>query len=269
MKKIETNAEYHASAPLGRSRLWRLSKSPEWFRYCEDHPEDGEKSESLIVGSAFHKLVLEPDLFESEFSVLPELDRRTKAGRELYESYVASGKQLLSHEQYELISAMRDSVRRHKHANFLCVGECERSYYFSDGDTGVELKVRPDCFKLVNGRGIIVDLKSCRSAATEDFVRDAVKLGYDLQAAMYKIGVECELGIPCDFVFVAVEKTAPYMVNVLKADELFLRRGGDLFREYLGLYKHCCETGNWFGYNGESGMINDLGLPLWLAKEVE
>ena len=100
-------------------------------------------------------------------------------------------------------------------------------------------------------------------------MRDAIKLGYDLQAAMYKTGVEKEYGIPCDFVFVAVEKTPPHMINILQADELFLRRGEDIFREYLGLYKRCTETGNWFGYLGEYNQFNNLGLPAWLAKEVE
>ena len=268
MKKSESNREYHASSAISRSRLWNFSVSPEWFRYREDHPE--EPTEALIVGGAFHKLVLEADGFGDEYIVAQPIDRRTTAGKAAWAELLESGKQVLTAEQFSLISAMRDAVRKNKFADYLTRGEIEQSYYFTDEMTGIECKVRPDCFKISNsGRGIITDLKSCRSAATEDFIRDAVKLGYDLQTAMYKFGVEAELGIPCDFVFVAVEKEPPHMINILQADDLFIRRGGDLFREYLGLYKRCTETDNWFGYLGEFNQINNLGLPVWLAKEVE
>lgn len=267
MKKIESNSEYHASAALNKSRLHRFSISPQWFKWCEEHPE--EDTEALVVGGAFHKLVLEPDGFENEYVVAQPIDRRTTAGKAAWAELLESGKQILTAEQFALISAMRDAVKANPHTNFLTTGEVEQSYYFTDELTGIECKVRPDCFKRVRDRGCIVDLKSVRSAATEDFIRDAIKYGYDLQAAIYKTGVEKEYGIPCDFVFVAVEKEPPHMINILQADELFLRRGEDLFREYLGLYKRCTETGNWFGYTGEFGMINNLGLPAWLAKEVE
>ncbi len=270
MIKIESNAEYHASPALNKSRLHRFSVSPEWFKYCEDNPEE-ERSDAFAIGSAFHKLVLEPEGFDSEFAVAPSIDKRTKAGKEAYAAFSEScgSKQVLAEEQFALACAMRDAVRSNKYADFLSRGRVEQSFYFVDDMTGVECRVRPDCLKVINGRGAIIDFKSCASADTESFRRDAIKYGYDLQAAMYKTGVEKELGIPCDFIFVAVEKTAPHMINILQADELLIRHGEDLFREYLGLYKRCSETGNWFGYLGEFNQINNLGLPAWLAKEVE
>lgn len=268
MIKIESNSEYHSSPALNKSRLHRFSVSPQWFKWCEEHPE--EDTEALIVGGAFHKLVLEPDGFEGEYIVAEPIDRRTTAGKAAWAELLESGKQILTADQFALISAMRDAVMANPHAKFLTTGDVEQSYYFTDDMTGIECKVRPDCFKrLSSGRGLVVDLKSVRSAATEDFIRDAIKYGYDLQTAMYTTGAEKEHGIPCDFVFIAVEKEPPHMINILQADDLFLRRGGDLFREYLGLYKRCTETENWFGYTGEFGIINNLGLPAWLAKEVE
>ena len=81
MIKIEPNKEYHASAPLSKSRLWEMRRSPQWFKFREEHPDE-TKTEALITGSAFHKLVLEPDGFCDEFTVLHEdTDRRTKEGK--------------------------------------------------------------------------------------------------------------------------------------------------------------------------------------------
>ena len=78
MIKRESNAEYHASPALNKSRLFNFERSPEWFKYCEEHPEE-KRSDAFIIGSAFHKLVLEPSGFGSEFAVAPVVDRRTKA----------------------------------------------------------------------------------------------------------------------------------------------------------------------------------------------
>ena len=81
MIKIEPNKEYHASAPLSKSRLWEMRRSPQWFKYKEKH-RDEVKTDALLTGSAFHKLVLDPDGFCDEFAVLPEgIDRRTKDGK--------------------------------------------------------------------------------------------------------------------------------------------------------------------------------------------
>jgi hypothetical protein len=71
------------------------------------------------------------------------------------------------------------------------------------------------------------------------------------------------------FVFVPQEKTAPYAVNILQADDLMVQRGRDIFRELIGIYHECKQTGNWYGYLGAYNVINNLSLPAWLAKEME
>lgn len=270
MIKHESNAAYHASAPYSRSRLWRIiEKNPQYFKYCESHPP--AKTPAMLLGSVFHKLVLEPSDFGSEYAIAPELDRRTREGRAAYEAFMDanSGKTAVPCEMYAQAKEMADAVAHDSLAAFLCGGAVEESYYFTDDMTGLACKVRPDSFREVNGRGLIVDLKSCMSASTEDFMRHAVKMGYDMQAAMYKTGVEAVRGIECDFVFVAVEKEPPYLINILRADDAMLKRGYDLYRECLGTVKHCRDTGVWYGYTGESHTINELSLPKWLAEQYD
>lgn len=269
MIKSETNAEYHSTEPLSKSRLFEMRKSPQWFRYCEDHPQG--KTPSMLLGSVFHTLVLEPHRFEHEYVLIPNVDRRTKDGKMLWDTAMseAEKKEIVPQEVYDTASAMAEAVRNNKIANYLSKGEVEQSYYTTDAMTGIEYKVRPDVFKMVGERGLIVDFKSTSDASTDAFRRDAIKYGYDLQSAMYTAAVQAERGIPCDFVFVAVEKDPPYMINVMQCDPLWITRGTDLFREYIGLYKECMTTGNWFGLNGSMDMINNLALPSYLAKEIE
>lgn len=268
MKRKEESRIYHTDPALNKSRLFKLSISPQWFKYCEEHPE--EDSDSLIFGRAFHKYVLEPKDFNKEFAVIPIFDKRTKIGKKLYEDFLLDnqGKEIITEDQYLTIIGMQESIMRNKYARALLKpGEIETSYYWTDDVTGIECKVRPDCLREFEEKILVTDLKSTNSAKTDDFRKDCVKFGYDLQAAMYKLAVEKETGKQVDFVFIVVEKKPPYMVNILQADNLFLERGLSLFREYIGIYKECLDSGDWYGYNGFSGEINNLALPSYLLKE--
>lgn len=268
----ESIREYHAKCSLSKTKLWRIiEKGPEWFKYCEEHPEDDADSPSLTFGGALHKAVLEPGGFSDEYAVMPNIDRRTREGREAYVEFLAGsdGKTVITAADYEVIAAMAEKLAANRYAKFLLSGEVEKSYYWTDETTGLSCQARPDSFRIINGRGVITDLKTCTNAGNDAFRRDAVKYGYDMQAAMFKTACEKEHGVPCDFIFVAIEKTPPYMINVTQADELLIKYGEDRFREALGTYKECRESGNWFGYNGSLGIINNLSLPAYIAKEIE
>lgn len=273
MIKNETNREYHENKEyISKSRLAKMSVCPEYFKWCEENPE--EPSEALIVGSAFHKIVLEPSDFDKEFAVCPLLDKRTKQGKVEYEAFLeqSGGRQIITQEQYETISAMRDKILSNKYCRALLKGTAEQSFYFIDELTNEKCKCRPDTYRQIGDKIVIIDLKSCVSADTDSFMRDVAKYAYDLQSYMYRLGVSIELGVPIekvDFVFVAIEKKAPYLMNILQADENVAQRGEQLFREYIGKYHECKETNNWYGYNGFSGGINNLSLPKYLLKEME
>jgi hypothetical protein len=266
---IEPNAVYHASEPVSKSDLARIARSPAWFKYCQDNPP--KQTDSMLFGSAFHKFVLEPDDFDKEFVVAPIIDKRTKAGKEQYAEFIEAnpGKSIIGADDFEIIKGMRESIVANKYAKALIQGVTERSFYWTDAITGEKCKCRPDVIRKIGMRNVVVDLKSCESAATDDFQRDAINCSYDLQAYMYTEGLRNITGEEHDFIFVAVEKKPPYLLNILQADEFILKRGEALFREYLGIYHECKQTGNWYGYNGFSGAINTLTLPAWLLKEFE
>ena len=267
----ETNAKYHSyMEAVSKSRLSKMSVCPAYFKWCEENPQ--EPTEDLIFGSAFHKAVLEPKTFDKEFCVLPcSFDKRTKAGKEAYNEFLMShkGKDIITQEQFDTIIAMKNAIQKNKTVKILLKGEKETSMYYTDDLTGVECKIRPDIFTVVGERLVITDLKSCKSASAEDFMRDVVKYSYDLQVAMYKIGVSKTLNIPIeniDFVFVAVEKKAPYLTAVYEANEDIFNRGEANYRKYLGMFKQCKETGDWYEYNGFTHAPMILGLPDYLTK---
>lgn len=261
--------EYRQHPAISRSELWRIRESPQKFQYYREHPED--PTPALLFGQLFHKMLLDPMDVWNEFAVAPSVDRRTKEGKEQWRHFEETnvGKTVVTPDMVETAVAMCAAVHAEPLAEKLLNGDREKVFFWTDDLTGEECKCRVDVLNTAYSQPIIVDIKTTSDASTEAFVRSAINYGYDFQAAMYGEGVERNIRQKPLFVFIVVEKTPPYAVNILQADELLLRRGYDLFREYIGIYHDCRQTGNWYGYLGRSNQINTLALPAWLAKEVE
>lgn len=266
-KRKISASKYFEHPAVSRSNLFKMHKSPAHYKCALEAPE--QTTEALEFGTAFHTAILEPMKFKRNYRVMPSIDRRTKEGKALYQELIDSGKVFLSTNDYETITAMQKSVFENKYARALLMGEKEMSYFWTDEFTGIDCKCRADCRTDLKSTSVIVDLKSCSNAETDAFMRDCFRFGYDLQSAYYKTGVEAVTEKPHKFVFIAVEKTPPYAVNILEADEIFIKKGYDDMRLYLGMLKECRKTGNYYGYTGKDGTPNMLGLPAWLAKDYE
>lgn len=265
-----TEHEYRTHPAVSRSELWRLiTESPEKFIYYRENPQP--TTNALIFGQAFHMAVLQPEIYGDNFAAAPVFDRRTKAGREAWEQFSAEseGKTIIHSELQEKIEAMTEKLNADPFVRQLLSGEHEKPYFWTDELTGEECKCRADCITEIGGNVYVVDIKTCENAATDVFMRKSVDYGYPLQAAMYCEGVKQATGRECSFVFIAIEKAPPYAVNIMQADDIYRQYGFDIFREALGIYHDCKINNNWYGYLGKFHNINVLGLPAYLAKEIE
>lgn len=260
--------EYRINGGISRSELMLLRKSPLHYKWAHDNLQHKDSPE-LTFGSALHCYVLEPERFLDDYIIVGKIDRRTKAGKAQLAEIEASGKIPLSEEDAYTITQMAESIASNTYAVKLLTGEKEVSYFTTDPLTGIKIKCRPDCRTDLGAVSVIVDLKTTKNAETEAFARSCIDYGYDLQAAMYKQIVDEVEGKPHRFVFIAVEKEPPYACNVLEVDELMFKKGQSDLRTYLSTLEKCRRTGNWYGYNGESGKPNIIGLPAWLAKTYE
>ncbi len=264
-----TEKEYRSHPAVNRSELWKFRASPEKFAYAKTHPE--EPTPALLFGQVFHKVVLEPETFFEEFAIAPAVDKRTADGKQVWKKFLDSvdGRTVITQDTFNQAVEMAAALYSEPLAVKLLDGVKETPYFWRDELTGEACKCRTDCLNTRYSQPIIVDLKSTTDASTEAFTRDAVKHGYDLQAAMYSEGVAANIGKAPLFVFIVVEKTPPYAVNILQADELFIHRGTMLLRETLEEYRYCRMNNNWYGYLGRDNQVNNLALPVWLAKELE
>lgn len=261
------NKEYRQREGVSSTDLKHMAKSPQHFRYWKDHPQ--EDTPALLIGRASHKYALEKDDFFTEFAIAPNIDRRTKAGKEEYAQFLeeSNGKDIISADDFQKIKEMRETLYATPFVGQLLNGEKELSFFTKDEETGLMMKIRPDCITNIRDTYILIDFKTTTDASSEAFMKSAINLMYDLQLSYYKNVLDKVTGRNYSVIFIAQETKPPYVVNVLEANEYFLKSGADMWRTYLNLYKECLDSDNWYGFvNGE---INSLGLPSWLQKQYE
>ena len=265
-----SNEEYRKRDGVSSSDLKKMMKSMAHYKYYKENPEDSD-TPAFLFGRAYHKLMLEPDDFETEFIVSPKFDKRTKEGKAAYEDFLvkAEGKDVIDEETYQKLLEMKEALYATPFVKFFIKGEHEKSFFWKDAETGIECKCRPDSYGMVKDNNVCVDLKTTTNAETDAFMRDAVKFGYDIQAYHYCEGLKATYGKDFKFLFIAQEKTAPYLVNVLEADDYFMRSGKELRKTLLEKYKKALETDVWEGYMTESSGVNSLTVPAWIRDSLD
>lgn len=244
--------KYEDHPGVNKSTLWEMRKSPlHYWHLVHDTPKEDTKA--MKFGRAIHKLLLEEEDFFDHYAIAPDCDRRTKEGKAILAELAESGKEILSKEDAEAILAMEVEFDKIRGA-WLKDAQTEVAMAWTNEETGVLCKGRLDAIT----KDYVIDYKTTTDAGTNAFQREALKYGYDLQAAMYLEAARANGYNPKGFVFIVQEKNAPYLINVIHAGEAFLDRGVWIMRDLLTKYKKCCETGEWPGY-GE----NELIIPEW------
>ena len=260
-----TNEEYHAHPAISRSGLGLIQRSPRhfWERYLNPDHVPGEPTPAMRFGTAVHTAVLEPELFDQQYALAPTLSRTTKAGKEAWAAAAEGGRDLLNESEHAAILGIRTAVHAHPAAG-RCLsidGINESTFITTDPGTGIEIKCRPD---RLTESGWVVDLKTTQDASASEFARSIAKFGYHVQAAFYLHTIEVATGTrPKGFIFLAVEKTAPYAVQMMRLGPDSIAFGTDIVYQNLSTLAQCQETGIWPGY-AES--VIDVELPPWALK---
>lgn len=251
------SADYHAHPAVSKSVLDKIARSP---LHCRAYL-DGERTEptpAMLLGTAVHTAILEPERFDAEYAVF-EGDRRTTAGKQAYAELVSRGKSIISASDADVISSMSAAVRAHPVASALLRnGSAEQSVFWTDPMTGLECKCRPDWWRTDN---IVVDVKTTEDASPASFAKSVAGFRYHVQAAHYQAGTQAER-----FVFIAVEKKAPYAVAVYDLDAVSLELGEAIRRQDLAMFELCSRAGEWPGYSPD---IEVLSLPPWAFPKSE
>jgi hypothetical protein len=257
-------AVYHERirAMVSSGGLKRLGQSPAHYDAWVRGEIKTESTPALEFGTAFHMAVLEPGRFESTYALEPEFgDCRTKGPRAARDAWRAenAGRTPIDADDARAISGMLASIRRHPlAARMFQNGEAELTVRWTDDVTGLPCRARPDFYS--SSLAMVVDVKTTDDASPQGFTRSIAKYGYAKQEALYRAGLAA-VGKPVShFVFLSVEKTAPFNVGAYVIAERDRFAAHQWVRDKIDLLASCIATDTWPGYDPH---IVELSLPSW------
>lgn len=239
------NGEYHRSKGISKTTLDMAAKDPhlpEWSRLC---PQDDEKVKTLDFGDAMHAICLEPERLKSEFIAMPPLNLRTNADKAKKAEFEQEhkGKKILTALEYRQLELMFESVMAHREARALIEadGVAEGSYFWTDEQTGLKCKCRPD--KQINH--LLVDVKT--TPDLKKFCYSVDDYRYYVQAPWYCDGVSRFTdGWPVSMEFLVIQKSVEcgrYPVMVVKLPQEAIEYGRAVYREDLNRYAEFLSLG--------------------------
>lgn len=240
-----SNSEYHATKAISKSVLDMASRDlymPMWSREC---PQDQEKMKAFDFGDAMHAICLEPDRLKSEFVVMPNLNLRTNAGKQEKAEFEEEHKdsKILTAAEHKQLNLMFESVMAYKPARDLIEadGVAERSYFWTDSQTGLECKCRPD--KEITADNLLVDIKTAPDLKKFSYSVDDYR--YYVQDPWYCDGVTRFGRGPMRMEFLVIQKTVEigrYPVMVVRLPEEAIQYGRLQYQKDLIRYSQFLES---------------------------
>lgn len=254
-------ADYLTLPAVNWSTLKHLRKSPLHYRHALENPR--EDNARLALGRAAHTAVFEPDKFMLEYACFKGERRAGKAWEAFKEQH--AGETILKIEEYRTCLAIRDAVRRHPvAAEYLAAGVPESSIFWTDLETGLECKARPDWISV--SKGALVDLKTTGDIDAHRFAATAARMLYYCQLAFYREGLKRAHDAEYPVVMIAVEQSPPHDVAVYTLDEDALYAGWEEVQVLLVRLKRCRNENRWPGRYEEA---QTLRLPGWIWPDEE
>lgn len=262
---------YHGMTDfISKTGLDRIERSPAYYYATTldpNRPPEKERAGQL-EGNLAHCAILELDEFDKRYAVGPDVSRATKAWKE-FEASLPPGMVGIKPDQRETAMRQRDQVMLLPDvAEALSAGHAEVSAFWTDPQTGVLCRCRPDWVHPVGDDAVIlVDAKTFSDASPDEFARQCARKAYHKQAAYYSDGFEAASGKRVlAFIFVAVETDWPNAASATMLDEQSIEQGRADYRRNLQTYAQCLKTGQWPGY---STGVETVSLPRWALTDVE
>lgn len=262
-----SNAAYHARPELSKSQLADFLVVPACYyglHLDPNRPPRADETSGQRVGTLLHTLALEPETFEERYAIGPDVSRATKEWK-AFAATLRPGVTALKPEEHEEGRCQAASLRAHREiGELLSSGFAEASIFWTDEETGVRCRCRPDWLHETPEGWIVLDLKT-GPAAPWAFGSQVARMTYEVQDAFYSAGIEAATGKPViAFVFGVVETSSPYLSMCGMIDDEGRGSGRRKTRKALQDYARCVEKNEWPGYEG----VQSISLPRY-ALDVE
>ena len=121
---------------------------------------------------------------------------------------------------------------------------------------GAKCKVRPDIYN--PGAGVVIDLKSTQDASEKGFAKSVRQFGYTFQACWYMHALRLIGEKPKQFIFLAVEKSAPHLTAAYTLSATDIDKQMANMEKACKLWATCESSGVWPSYTDDVITL-DLG----------
>jgi hypothetical protein len=254
---METNTQYHADTThISASMLKTWGKSRREFEavYITKTRPTKKPSRDMILGTALHACLLEPDVFAASYRQLPAACitasgamSTSKDARAEIEYAESQGVTLLKASELDDIACMAASVReaigvqlQSPQARF------EQSGRWTSSLVEMRCKYRPDIQIEYQAAVDIFDLKTCDDASPRGWLRSVENFEYPLAEAHYREGAEATTGKPVDrFVYAVVEREWPYTCAAYEIDAQSLAEAREVRRQRMEQIEQAMVTGDY------------------------
>jgi len=253
---------YRQAPGANISSLKAMRRSPAHYLAKVMAPAS-EPTPALIFGTLLHRACLEPQNLDGSYVVKPaDMDFRTKVGKEWRDAQTVP---IIDAQQAEALQKASAKVLAHPHASaILARADKEVSVFKKRSLTSdLLLKGRMDAVAVdEQGLTTIADIKTCEDASSDAFARSIATYGYAEQAAFYMDLLKDDRNDKkaSYFVFIAVEKYAPYEVAIYCLDEDSIELGRERNNRHLDTLERCLAANEFVGYSPE---IETISLPRW------
>ena len=235
--------EYRAMPGLSKHELDNFALAPSYYKFKK--AQEWKPSRSMEMGTLIHSLVLEG---RTDYAVGPQVDRRTKAGKEDWQSFCEEnlGKIIITEDEERTIRGCLDAcMPLLERCEFDTESDIETSIFWDRDD--VACKGRPDMISTVAGKPAIVDLKTTNDI--KSFNSKFWSFRYDVQAAWYQYGLAKAMDMKemPEFWFLVVDTEAPHLAQLQLASVELLERANKTIDRELDFFKQCQLLDEWHG----------------------
>lgn len=266
------DADYRAASGISNSMLKAIALDGEEpgspAHFVQSFKDPLTDSDALFFGRMVHSKILTPDAPLPGIIPIPETypappkHKTANEGEPLpWSGNAGYCKKWLAAQEANGLRPMKESEIQNMNGVVSAIADNETcKIAFMDGKSEVSLfapyhradgmilrKARLDW---VSAGSALVDIKTCQDARACEFDAVLWKRRYYVQAAYY-LDIWNDLH-PDDkkvnFVFIAVEKFAPYAVQIFSLDESDIENGRREYRRNIALAINCMKTGEWPSY---------------------
>ena len=236
--------DYCSIDALNGSSIIHMRKSPMYYRYMRDNPQP--PTDAMILGTATHRLVLEPEKV-GDFAVWGEREEEKVRRGQVWEAFKAAhtGKMIVTVAERDLMVGMAVGARRNapimRYAS--AKGETEVSMVWTDKTSGRRFKGRLD--KIIEKDHIIFDLNTCRACNKFKFGAQTHQLGYHIKMGLYWSGYKNLTGHAPKCVLGAIESKEPFESAVYRCTSDVILQGLEDFDGLLHTLTQCELSGEW------------------------